>query len=294
MKNLNFELKNLCHSSKDGSYATQAKRLSTLQQCANQLHEMGYRNLSAKSLKPKHIDALVEQWKKQELKPGTIKNNMTALRWWASKVGKADIVARDNDSYQIERRQFVTGEDKSKKLDFEALERIADPHLRISLQLQDAFGLRREESIKFQPKYAMQRLHEGVIMLKSTWTKGGKERVIPITDKSREKQLQILQKASELVGKASMIPPQRKYVEQLKLYEHQTAKAGLSKLHGLRHNYAQNRFRELTGFDCPAKGGISPRYMPEIQRQIDDHARRMISKELGHERKQIVAIYLGG
>ncbi|GAB3112559.1 hypothetical protein GCM10027217_41860 [Pseudomaricurvus hydrocarbonicus] len=31
--------------------------------------------------------------------------------------------------------------------------------------------------------------------------------------------------------------------------------AGLSKLHGLRHAYAQERYRELTGWNAPANGG---------------------------------------
>lgn len=42
----------------------------------------------------------------------------------------------------------------------------------MSLQLQQAFGLRREESIKFQPRYADRGDH---IALKGSWTKGGRE-----------------------------------------------------------------------------------------------------------------------
>jgi len=57
------------------------------------------------------------------------------------------------------------------------LAQITDPYVRISLMLQQEFGLRREEAIKFQPAYADKRDH---IQLKGSWTKGGRERTIPI------------------------------------------------------------------------------------------------------------------
>jgi plasmid replication initiation protein len=53
---------------------------------ANQLYGMGFRDLSAASLKPKHVEALVAQWKGEELSAGTIKNRMSELRWWSEKI----------------------------------------------------------------------------------------------------------------------------------------------------------------------------------------------------------------
>ena len=47
-------------------------------------------------------------------------------------------------------------------------------YVRLSIRLQAAFGLRREESIKFNPSYAIQDDH---IRLKSSWTKGGRARI---------------------------------------------------------------------------------------------------------------------
>jgi integrase len=47
----------------------------------------------------------------------------------------------------------------------------------MSLELQQAFGLRREEAMNFQPSFADRGDH---IMLKASWTKGGKERIIPV------------------------------------------------------------------------------------------------------------------
>src|SRR3546814_4610441 len=78
---------------------------------------------------------------------------MAHLRWWAEKVGKAGILPADNTKLGIPERRYVTGENKAKELG-DRLNRITDPHVRMSLRLQEAFGLRREESIKFQPRYA--------------------------------------------------------------------------------------------------------------------------------------------
>ena len=62
MRDLNYQLKDLYRKNRDGSYATQAQRLSPLTLIANQLHELGFCQLEAQSLKPKHVEALVKHW----------------------------------------------------------------------------------------------------------------------------------------------------------------------------------------------------------------------------------------
>ncbi len=70
-------------------------------------------------------------------------------------------------------------------------------------------------------------------------------------------------------------------------------RAGLHHMHGLRHAYAQNRYEELTGWKCPAAGGSDSKSLTPEQREIDHEARLTISRELGHEREQVTAAYLG-
>jgi len=72
---------------------------------ANQLHEMGFHHMRANSLKHKHVEGLLDRWKAEDLFPATIKNRLAVLRWWAEKIGKESVVARDNDTYGVERRQ---------------------------------------------------------------------------------------------------------------------------------------------------------------------------------------------
>ena len=154
MRDLNYQLKQLCHRNRDGSFATQADRERLLNLCANDLAERGFQHMSVDSLKPKHVAALLDKWKQDGVSTGTIKNRMSALRWWAEKIGKENIIARTNGEYGIAERVFVTNVSKAKMLDAATLARVNDPYTRMSLQLQAAFGLRREESIKIKPGWA--------------------------------------------------------------------------------------------------------------------------------------------
>ena len=287
MKDLNYQLKQMGQRNRDGSYSTQANRARILNQIANQLQEMGYRRMTAQSLKPKHVDALVKRWLGEGMAAGTIKNRMNCLRWWAAKVGRSNVVARSNSFYGIPDRQFVSNDSKAVIVDRDTLANIRDDHVRVSLELQRVFGLRREEAIKFIPAYADQGDH---VRLKASWTKGGKTRIVPLLT---EEQRAALNRAHRLAGTGSLIPPQKNYIQQLRTYERHTTLAGLSKLHGLRHAYAQSRYQRLTGWACPAAGGPVAKSLNAEQRKQDHQARLIISRELGHVREQISAVYLG-
>ena len=129
MKHLNHQLKKLCDQCREGSHATQAKRAWMLSLIANQLHELGYRRMTAQSLKPKHVEALIKHWVAQDLAIGTIKNRVAAIRWWSQKVNKQNVVARTNDHYGIPDRRFITNESKAKTVSQSQLERVKDEYV---------------------------------------------------------------------------------------------------------------------------------------------------------------------
>jgi len=287
LRDLNYQLKQLCRRNRDGSYATRANRERLLTQMADQLHALGYRGMGVSSLRPKHVQALIEHWRREGRSAGTLKNRLAALRWWAEKVGRENVVARSNEHYGIPDRVFAGTGSKAKTLTGEALERVRDPYVRMSLELQAAFGLRREEAIKLSPRYADR---GDRLVLKASWTKGGKARVIPVRT---EAQREVLVRAHGLAGRGSLIPAERNYRQQLRAYERHTASAGLSKLHGLRHAYAQRRYEELTGWPAPAAGGPSRSVLTAEQHAVDRTARLTISEELGHVREQVVSLYCG-
>jgi integrase len=287
MRTLNRDFKLMCQRNRDGSFATQHDRERLLTMVANQLHEDGFKNLRSQGIRTKHVEHLVSRWQAEGASTGTMKNRMSALRWMAEKIGKENIVARDNAAYGIADRRFVTNESKAKELDQGKLDKVSDPYTAMSLRLQEAFGLRREESIKIQPRWADR---GDMLVLKSTWTKGGKEREIPILN---ETQRELLNQAKALADKGSLIPVEMSYKDQLNRFKAQTAFAGIDRVHGFRHAYAQARYAELTGWKAPAAGGPTSKQLSPEQKAIDRQARLTISHELGHEREQITAVYLG-
>lgn len=167
------------------------------------------------------------------------------------------------------------------------LEQITDAHVRMSLQLQAAFGLPREEAIKFQPSYADRGDH---IALKGSWTKGCRERAVPVIT---IEQRYALQAAHHLAGSGPLVPANKTYIQQRHVYDVQCKPAVLSNMHGLRHLYAQMRYETLAGWKSPAAGGPGTAQLDISQRLADQHVRQQISRELGHERAKVTAVYLG-
>lgn len=287
MKKLWYELKSLCESNLDGSRNTQSKRYRDLRAIAKELEGLGYRNMGSHSLKPKHIDALVDHWKSKSLTTGTIKTRMSVLRWWAGKVGRHNVVARENSHYGIDKRVYVTEHSKACYVPDKILRAINDPYIAASMRLAKVFGLRKEEAIKFTVSYADRgdRIH-----LKGSWCKGGRPRTVPIL--TRE-QRDLLNEIKRLAGANSLIPSDKRFIQQYKRYEEITRQLKLRNLHGLRHAYAQDRYHQLTGWVCSHRGGLKYKQMNAEQKKVDREVRLMISRELGHDRIDNVAVYIG-
>lgn len=290
---LEYQFNQMCNKHRDGSHATQANRKAMLKMIAEQLKSCGYNThrMTPNDLKGRHVNKLLELWRKDGVSTGTIKNRMVVVRWWAKKVGNSGAV-QSNDTYNIEKRVYVTNRDKSVSLKDLDLSKI-DENIAQSLRLQDAFGLRREESMKFQPEYALDGQwidNAKYIVLKPTWTKGKRGRTIPISNENQRKELR---KAYALAQKngGSLIPKEKSYKTHLASFERVTSALGVGQTHGLRHGYAQTRYRELMGFDCPAVGG--PRSLTADEIAKDKEIRMLISQELGHGRIGVTSIYLG-
>jgi len=185
------------------------------------------------ALKGRHINALLRQWQADGLSPATQKNRMNVLRWWAAYIGKPDLLKPTNAAYGIAQRQTVAQASKARELSADTLERVRHQYVRMNLELQRAFGLRREESIKLRPHQAD---HGPTLVLQGSWTKGGRPRAIPIRTPA---QRAVLDRAKALVRfkEAALIPKGDSYVKQLRRYEAQCARAGLDKRYGLRHAY---------------------------------------------------------
>jgi hypothetical protein len=295
MKKLDYKIQQILSRNRDGSHATQANRSSILSLCVEQLHEAGYKTnqLNPQDLKGRHIKALVNRWKNDGVSESTMKNRMAALRWLGEKIGNKGLVKPSNDDYGIGKRNYVTNVDKSQNLAklSEIDKSKLSENVALSLELQQAFGLRREESMKFQAAFALgghSPQTADKIMIKASWAKGGRYREIPITN---DNQRALLEKVALVCGSGSMIPNHKSYKEHKNTFEYESRLAGVGQTHGLRHFYAQNRYKELTGFDCPSVGGV--RELSEHEKELDKSVRQIVSNELGHNRLSITGVYLG-
>lgn len=294
MKKLEHKILQICNRNRDGSHATQANRKAILSLCVEQLAQAGYKvnELKPHDLKGRHINSLVKCWQNDGVSVGTMKNRLSALRWLAEKIDNKGLI-KSNNELGVGKRQYVTNENKSinltdvNKADLSKL----SPHVALSVELQKEFGLRREEAMKFQPSYALAGFPPATadkIMIKPSWSKGGRYREIPITN---DRQRELLGRVQALAGNGSLIPADKSYRQHKNTFEYETRLAGIGQTHGLRHLYAQNRYYELTGILCPAVGGV--RELTPHEKELDQQARQQISNELGHGRLQITGVYLG-
>jgi len=202
------------------------------------------------------------------------------------RINKVNIIP-SNTNLCISKRTYVPTHNKA--LYNPDFSKISNEHIRISLELQRVFGLRREESLKIKPWRADKGNH---LSLQASWCKGGRARDIPIrTDEQRH----WLNQAKNLVQHKdlSMIPLKKSYIQQRCIYDKQVIRAGLKNLHGLRHAYAQQRYKELTGWDAPINGGLKSHELSPEQKKVDYRARMILTEELGHSREQITVNYCG-
>lgn len=237
----------LLKHNKHGSYETQGARRKILMQAAAELTASDFKLKHIGGLKEKHVVYLNNIWKENKLSISTIKNRNAHLRWACEVLGKNGIVP-SNEALGIGKRQYA-GNKINKAVDLSKvdLSLITNNNVLVQIHLQYYLGLRREESIKLKP---LQADHGDRLILESSWCKGGRKRSVSInTPEARY----WLDEAKKLVTNKdqSLISPNKNYIQHRHLYDNQMRRAGIKHPHGLRHSYAQIRYKELTGWECP-------------------------------------------
>jgi integrase len=278
----------LVKHNRDGALTTQRQRKNMLLQAVDQLGELGFKIQSLHGLKPKHIYALVDHWHEEGINPRSMANRMCGIRWALEKCGKHGMIAKLNAELGIVTERDLTI-DRAYKITQEMLEQFPSKRMRLSVRLMAEFGLRRKEALMFTPSVADK---GDFIALHAKWCKGGRSRVIEVETAS---QRALLDEARALVGNTSMIGDDAVKYSQANdsLGYCGLKKAGLSSFHGLRHNWAQEKYERLTGWACPKRGGIARADMTAEQQEIDKAARMAISQDLGHGRLKVTETYLG-
>jgi integrase len=277
------------------SFATRDKRADVLYAGFQRLHDLNFRLHTVQSLRGKHVEALVKDWHERGLSASTLQNNLSILRSFAEWIGKAGMV-RGIEHYLgpgTAARSCIARQDRTwsgRGIDVAAkVEQVRrkDERVALQLELQLAFGLRAREAMQLRPHLA----DKGTYLSVTHGTKGGRDRVEPIRT---PQQRALLDRAKTFCAtpSSSTSDPQRRLVQWKNHYYQVVRSCGISRTegitsHGLRHQYAQERYRELTGTDAPVRGGAP------VDRDTDHAARCVVAEELGHSREEITTQYLG-
>ena len=112
------------------SYVTRKDRESHIRIFARTLHEQGC-NPQPGNIKPKHIDVALSAWTQSGIDRRSIENRLATLRWFASELGKANIVKRTNAEYLLPPPGKPNYIDRARKLDAGDLDKVRDPHTRV-------------------------------------------------------------------------------------------------------------------------------------------------------------------
>ena len=291
------------HNHLHGRRAKQVSALTIQQRgdrrfdCFVQLRELGYRLEDPRHIAERHVQALVDHWLALGQSPATIQTKLSHLRVFASWVGKSGLV-RPAPQYVPDpgavARVYAARNDTSwttKNIDPEAVIeqlRAFDPYVGNQQLAQLRFGLRVKESVMLRPW----RADAGSALLVDDGTKGGRPRVVPLHSQEQRDALNYL-KSQVATRNGSLADPALTLKQAMTRYYVVMRAAGITRKrlgitsHGLRKEFANKTYFELTGVKSPVQGG------PPIDRAVDREARLRLVEHLGHARESVGAAYLG-
>ncbi len=177
--------------------------------------------------------------------------------------------------------------------------RVDDERITALLNLQRTLGLRFKESVLLDAQKALRQAKREDRITVFSGTKGGKRRQVPVSVEA----LVALETAAILQDGPSMVPANLRYVD-FRDHCYRQAQQQQFRFHGQRHHYAQQRYQALTGVKAPINTAIDSSmwhsYMATqlnidlaAAEKLDNRARSILSQELGHERLEVVRVYIG-
>jgi integrase len=289
-------------SLKRTSLKTQERRLYSIFRTIQEVRELGYKIESPYSLTGKHLEAVVKHWVADRQTAATMENKLSHLRAFAQWMGKYTLVKSLYDYVSKEElggsRKYVTTTDKSWTAHgINAQDKIAeiagtDPHVAVQLKLQAAFGLRLEESFLMPIEKTIRDLlrkgEDRVVVEKGS--KGGRRREVPVQLRYAVLE-EALKYANPRTGSTTPSPYTTKswrHRYNKVMRKHGIFKNGLGiTSHGLRHEWLQDYYKTLTGFDAPIKGR-------DERADIETHREAMKAaiEAAGHSKPEKTGMYI--
>jgi integrase len=310
--NLLLHRYNWRHSTKHKgvSNKTMAERGRCLIALFKFLRKNGYK-LDPRSLSGRHIDFILAHWQKEakagDMAPATIQTYFSFLRTFSGWIGKPKLMKPIGcyfDDPKLYERSYIATTDKSwtaagvsiAVVILKAIE--MDRHVAAALMLMAAFGLRFKEGCMCRP-------HQDVVQRVSPetgelmpyldthrGTKGGRDRYLLIRTAAQREAIEFAKSVATRPND-SVSDRNLNLKQALRRARTVMEKLGITMRdlhvtpHGARHQYAAERYEELTGSAAPVAGGA------QIDKTLDHDAPLTVAEELGHGRKQISNSYLG-
>ncbi len=265
------------------------------------LDAMGFKLPSIYSFREKHARVLFSKWEDVGISASTLQSRYTCMQLFATWIGKYDMLLPFSHYLRhtlAGKRTYIAIEDKSWDANgvladdviVKAME--LDQYVGHQLQLIKVFGLRRKEAVCFRPHICYDQ-DNGVIQVYQG-TKGGRFRVLPVRT---EEQIGVLHACMKLAKRHSdhMGNPERTLEQNLRRLQYVLERLGITRealgvtAHGLRHEYANNRYQDLTGEPSPLRGGSDKVFLKDETKA----ARLIVAEELGHSRLRITTAYYG-
>lgn len=300
-------MEKLFRHTRSGSYKTRARYKSSCKLFLKFVHEK-FRLKNLRNLQDKHVVAYIQNRHAEGIAPKTLKNDLGAIRYLHDMIPNPKYRLSDNEKLKnlydvvLEKTPAVKGDRGWTDEEYQRFYEFADERAsenqtaadtRDIIVLCRTMGLRIVEAVAMHRSQAEKALRTGIYQVRNE-AKNGKWRQVPLSVEVREMLTDRLKKIER--GQKVFVQPDEKTHhainrlekflethrnkftttegEQKRLYEGQ---ASPLTFHGLRYNYVQERVKQ------EMKKG----YMYE-------QAALIVTKEVGHERTDVIKVYLGG
>lgn len=283
------------------SVATRHDRGNIIKFAFAQLWQLGYRLDTPRSLGGRHIQALMKRWDEEGIAVITLHNRLSSLRTYASWIGK-DGMVMDIGEYLPKRDLRRTTVAKHNRAwlpngvdprDIIARARELNERLALILSLQEAFGLRAKEAIEMRPAYCLVESGKAIEIYEGT--KGGRLRRIEIDTDYKRQVFEWARQVAATNRTGRVRWPELTWRQAQRRFYYLLSKLGVTRRdlgvtsHGLRHQYAQDKYEDLAGVPSPIAGADPKQVDPDLHRE----ANIQVARDLGHGRAQVSNSYYG-
>ncbi|HEX2548056.1 MAG TPA: integrase domain-containing protein [Ramlibacter sp.] len=262
-----------------------------------------------------HVVALVRHWEQQGHAEATVQWRVSLLRRFFTLIGKPEVLPAGAAWHAILQAQGITTGTRrrcqvaiepkgwsDRGIDAPALLdaiRLHHPVVASQLDLSLWFGLRKNEALQIRPREA----DRGGQLLVIAGTKGGKPRAVDFSADAAiaRQQRHVLDRAKQcaadhprgiLALPGLTLKQSRDHVNYV-LRKFGITRKGLGVTqHGLRHQFGCDFYAQVSGLPAPV---LAAAPAAAYRRDPDAllAARRLLSRQLGHERTSITAAYTG-